>query len=238
MWTLDYALQMAAVGYSAAFLHTRERGVSYNIVQPPSAAGESWATNTPYYALLAAYEILQAPDGNHVVDLLVPAQAMAGTNATSAWLAGYAVYTNASALNRVVLFNYANTTDEAATFTLSGDIFPPQTRTNVTVKFMTASNSNETTRVSWGGQTMNGVRDGQLVDGGDANQVLDCGEGCNVRVNGSSVAVLFVGGVPAAAATPTTPDASRESGSTSEGAKVGCSLLCVAVVLCLALLSS
>ena len=44
LWSADYALQLAAVGYSGAYLHTRERGVTYNLFDPPDApaGGPGW----------------------------------------------------------------------------------------------------------------------------------------------------------------------------------------------------
>src|SRR6266567_1759006 len=72
LWTIDYALQMASVGYSAAYLHTRERGVSYNVFSPPGGPNGSpgpWTTNPPFYGLLVTAEALRSTNGSIVVDL-------------------------------------------------------------------------------------------------------------------------------------------------------------------------
>ncbi|KAH9931763.1 hypothetical protein B0H21DRAFT_781014 [Amylocystis lapponica] len=93
LWTADYALQLASVGYSNAFLHTRELGVSYNLFDYPAGANDTWTTNPPFYALLAVAEALEGTNGSVVVDLNVQ-NSMADPNAS---VAGYAVYDGSAA---------------------------------------------------------------------------------------------------------------------------------------------
>ena len=108
IWTVDYALQMASVGYSAAYLHTRERGVTYNLFDPPNgpagALGD-WTTNPSFYAYFPLAEALQATNGSKVVDLNIQNSVTDKT----ATVAGYAIYDVVSSnVNRIVLFNFEN----------------------------------------------------------------------------------------------------------------------------------
>ena len=73
LWAMDYALQLASVGYSGAFIHTRERGVSYNLFDPPPNGDESagWTTGSTYYALLPVAEALSSSskNGSYIKDM-------------------------------------------------------------------------------------------------------------------------------------------------------------------------
>lgn len=185
LWTADYALQMASVGYSAAYLHTREAGISYNLFAPPNGS-TSWTTNPPYYALLAVAEALQSPNGSIVVDLNL-SNSMSDYNAT---VSGYSIY-NAqnSSIQRIVLFNYANT---SAAFTFPANT--SESQTNMTIKYLAAPSVTEKTQISWGGETLAGVGDGILASSSSstANVVMDCTKGCTVDVPGPAMAVLLV----------------------------------------------
>ncbi|KAG6895418.1 hypothetical protein C0992_001380 [Termitomyces sp. T32_za158] len=207
LWTIDYALQMAAVGYSAAYLHTRERGISYNLFTPPDGPNSNpgdWVTNPPYYALIATAEALQAADGvgNIVVDLDI-AKSKTDTKAT---VAGYAVYdSKGSSVEQFVLFNYANvsnfpdTSTATATFSLPANAFAATRRTGVTVKYLSASGLAEKYNIAWGGQSLVGVGNGILQDNNATwvipNQQLDCTDGCSVSVPAAAMAVVFAGEV-------------------------------------------
>jgi hypothetical protein len=195
LWTADYALQLASLGYTAAYIHTRERGTVYNVVESPDGpAGSSgaWTTLPPYYALLAVSEALMSENGSIVVDLHI-GNVQGNPNST---VAAYAVYHAAnSTVNRVVLFNYANGT--ASQFTLPADIFPGSVNTNVTVKYLTAPNALEKIAITWGGGTFAGAGDGEIVPatgpGTATNQQLDCSKGCTVNVPGPGMALVSVG---------------------------------------------
>ncbi|KAG6869333.1 hypothetical protein C0993_000086 [Termitomyces sp. T159_Od127] len=207
LWTIDYALQMAAVGYSAAYLHTRERGISYNLFAPPDGPNGipgDWVTNPPYYALIATAEALQTTDGigSVVVDLNI-ANSKTDKKAT---VAGYAVYdSKGSSVEQFVLFNYANvsnfpdTSAATATFSLPASAFITSNKTGVTVKYLSASGLAEKYNIAWGGQSLAGVGNGILQDNNATwvvqNQQLECTNGCSVSVPGAAMAVVFAGGV-------------------------------------------
>lgn len=196
LWIVDYALQLASLGYSAAYVHTRERGIVYNIFESPegpAGSNSAWTTLPPYYAMLAVSEALLSENGSVVVDLHI---GNVTTNASTT-VAAYAVYHAVnSTVNRVVLFNYANGT--ASQFTLPSNIFPGFTITNVTVKYLTAPNALEKVAITWGGGTFAGVGDGKLVPatglGTVVNKQFDCSNGCTVNVSGPGMALVCVGG--------------------------------------------
>ncbi|KAG6887852.1 hypothetical protein C0995_012217 [Termitomyces sp. Mi166 len=207
LWTVDYALQMASVGYSAAYLHTRERDISYNLFTPPEGPNGGpgdWVTNPPYYALIATAETLQTTDGagGVVVDLNI-ANSKTDKKAT---VAGYAIYdSKGSTVERFVLFNYANVStfpnpsSANATFALPANAFSGSTqKTGVVVKFLSASGLDEKLNIAWGGQSLVGVGNGTLKDNAASwavpNQQIDCSKGCSVNVPPASMAVVFVGG--------------------------------------------
>ncbi|KAG6831387.1 hypothetical protein H0H92_010989 [Tricholoma furcatifolium] len=206
MWTVDYALQMASVGYSAAYLHTRERGISYNMFVPPAGPDGSpgdWTTNPPYYSLLVTAEALSSSDGagGVVVDLNI-SNSMSDTSATTA---GYVVYdSKGMTVNQFVLFNYANVSNFAtpsaatATFSLPADAFSGD-KTSITVKYLSASSLMEEYNIAWGGQSLVGVGNGTLVDDTASwvvpNQQINCADGCSVDVPATALAVVFAGGV-------------------------------------------
>ncbi|KAG6854881.1 hypothetical protein C0991_012071 [Blastosporella zonata] len=201
LWTVDYALQMAAVGYTAAYLHTRERGISYNLFTPPdgpNGALGDWVTNPPYYALIVTAEALQTTDGagGIVVDLNI-ANSKINNNATSA---GYAVYDSQGVtVQQFVLFNYANISNFAnasaatATFALPASAFTR--KKGITVKFLSASNMYEATDIAWGGQSLAGVGNGTFENNNSSwvipNQLLDCTHSCSLDVPAAAMAIVF-----------------------------------------------
>ncbi|KAH0587765.1 hypothetical protein H2248_006522 [Termitomyces sp. 'cryptogamus'] len=206
LWTVDYALQMAAVGFSAAYLHTRERGISYNLFTPPDGPNGNpgnWVTNPPYYALIATAEALQTTDGvgSVVVDLNI-ANSKTDKKAT---VAGYAVYdSKGSAVEQIVLFNYANVSNfpdpsaATATFALPASAFSAMKKTEIPVKFLSASGLTEKYNIAWGGQSLIGIGNGIFQDNNATwaipNQQLDCTNGCSVSVPAAAMAVVFAGG--------------------------------------------
>ncbi|KAJ7098333.1 hypothetical protein C8R44DRAFT_888957 [Mycena epipterygia] len=214
-------LVLTSVGYSAAYLHTRERGISYNLVTPPAGgngAPGNWTTNPPYYALLAVAEALRTDSGGIVVDLDL------GSSPTDQQ-AGYAVYDarNGSA-TRLVLFNYAAA---PARFDLPASLFANRTVKSALVKFLVAaSGARETTEIAWGGKTFAGVGDGlSAVDAAWAplNENLECVRGCSFDASAVSLAVVFLDNAqfaaipasPGLASRPSGPPAAEPSGSTN-----------------------
>lgn len=198
LWTIDYALQMAAAGYSAAYLHTRERGITYNLLSSPPGVdgnGGPWTTNPPYYALLVVAEALKSAGGSIVVDLNI-SRSMTDRQAT---VGGYAVYdAGDSSVQQIVLFNYANTTSTSETFSIPASAFTLGSKNDVVVKYLAASSIHEQVDISWGGQTLAGVGNGTLR--GDAtwatpDRHIDCTNGCSVDIPAPGLAVLFLNGV-------------------------------------------
>lgn len=200
LWTVDYALQMASVqvGYSAAYIHTREAGISYNLMTPPSSKSDSdsedhgWTTNPPFYALIATAEILQSDTSVKVVDLNVGGSKQ---NKTSD-VAGYAIYDVLdSSLTRVVLFNFAKS---KAAFTLPNSTITAAKSPNLQVKFLSSNDLDEKQKIAWGGLTYDGVKDGQAVNAPEnstwakTDVELDCSKNCTLDVQGPAMAVLFL----------------------------------------------
>lgn len=180
LWTIDYSLQLASVGYSAMYLHTTERGTPSNLFDYPDE-GSSFMTRPIHYAYHPVLLALQSYNGSKVVDLNVDGD----TNAA------YAVYdSNTSDLYRVVLINYAG---NGTTFTLPSSVGG----NNVTVGNLTASSPEETSLITWAGQTWANSQDGQPA-GEQEYQSLDCASGCDVQVPGpGAIVVMFNKQLPA-----------------------------------------
>jgi len=173
LWTVDYSLQLASVGYSAVYLHTEERGTPSNLFDYPDE-GSTFTTRPVHYAYHPVLLALQSHNGSKVVDLNVDGP----TNAA------YAVYdSKTSDLYRMVLINYAGS---ESTFTLPNSVGG----SNVTVGYLTAPNPQETSNITWAGQTWQSSQDGQPT-GRREYQGLACSAGCDVRVPGPGVAVVM-----------------------------------------------
>lgn len=205
---------MASVGYSAAYIHTRESGISYNLVTPPSTPNGPWTANPPFYSLITMAEILQSDNMVKVVDLDV-----GGSKSNAqAGVAGYGVYdaTN-STLIKVVLFNYQNSSNQ---FSLTDHFSIANDNVGATVKFLSASGSSENMNISWAGQTYLKVGNGTSIAApsgsswASPDQSLDCSSGCSVSLAGPSMAVLFLTRAPSSGE-PTTSSNSNSGGSTS-----------------------
>ncbi|KAJ4485502.1 hypothetical protein J3R30DRAFT_1367050 [Lentinula aciculospora] len=191
LWSIDYALQLASIGYTAAYIHTREQGISYNLVTPPNLSEVntgSWTTDPPFYALIVTAEILASSNGSIVADL----NASTDANAT---IGAYAIYdaTNSS-LNRVAVFNYGTDSIE---FRLPGGIKATNPK-NALVKYLSASSIAEKYDIAWGEQTFVGAVNGKPVSANTSsgwvytNQDLDCSDGCIVTVPGPSLSVVLL----------------------------------------------
>lgn len=221
LWTADYALQMASVGYSGAYLHTREPGVSYNIFDPPHSfpgGPGTWTTNTNFYAMLAVTEALQNANGTRVVDLNID-------NSQSDYAAvhaGYALYDkNTGAPHALALFNYANASAQSTDFALPKDFFAAGAGP-VMVRYLSAPTATETANVTWGNFTYSGVGDGMPVAATTqwTDRTYACADGCTVQVPGPGMAVVFITGPPSTTnTTGTTSSPSGTSSGGSDGAK-------------------
>lgn len=241
LWTLDYALQLATVGFTAAYVHTRERGVSYNIIDPPTPAGApgKWDTLPVFYAMLVAPEVFGAGNASRIVDLNVDnGMWTAGPDG-----AGYAAYDAGSgAVARLALFNYANAStgaDGAKAFALPKDLFANASALagadakQVRVKYLSAASETEKWDISYGGLTYNGVGDGVPVadkSGRPTEAIVDCSEGCSIAVPAPGMAVVFVSGETSfsgasasGSASATNPSSTSTAGSNSGAVATGVS---------------
>ncbi|KAJ7480122.1 hypothetical protein B0H11DRAFT_2026611 [Mycena galericulata] len=193
LWTIDYALQMASVGYSQAYIHTREEGIPYNLLAPPLGPAGSpgpWTTNAPYYALLVMAEGLLTDQGGIVADLDLGGST---TNA-QANSSAYAVYNAGNnTVSRLMIFNYGNTSTE---FALPSSVFSASG--TALVKFLAAATPSETTDISWGGETWGpGVTDGKSAltpswAVPNVNLTSCSTSGCSFTAPGPSLSVVFL----------------------------------------------
>ncbi|EJF62805.1 hypothetical protein BD309DRAFT_1015125 [Dichomitus squalens] len=214
LWTTDYALQMAAVGYAGAYLHTRERGVTYNLFDPPAGpAGNAgaWTTNAPYYGMLPVYEALESSSGSRVVDLNVKNGMYDATQVHAA----YAIYDGAdSTVRSLVVINYKNASGTTSDYAIDPS-FIPATNSSITIRTLAAPSVAERTNIAWGGQTWAGVGDGNPVPATFAGSVPDktiaCAGGCTIQVPGPGLAVIFVGNNPANSANATSNNGAHSS---------------------------
>jgi len=221
MWGVDYALQLASVGYSGAYLHTRERGVTYNLFDPPAgvAAGAgAWTTNPTFYTYLPMSEALQGTNGSRVLDLNIQNSSSDATQS----VAGYSIYDSVSNTpHHLVLFNFANATGAPVDFTFPANMFASTPNTNVSVRYLTAPNVNEKFNIAWGNLTWNGVGDGVPVTATGsyvkADESIACEQGCTISVPGPALAVVYIGGFDALSAANTSSSPSSSS-SNSTGA--------------------
>jgi len=184
LWSVDYAVQMATVGYSAAYLHTRERSVSYNLFNYPGDGVDGWITEPTYYSYFPILQGLQSHNGSRVVDL--------GLGDDSA--AGYGIYDKeTSELYRMILINYQDGNGPV-------DFVIPATGSpragggkNATVKFLTATSIHEEFDISWSGKTWKGVVDGNPVASGrdtDLAQV-DISASYTIKIPSPGLAVVM-----------------------------------------------
>ncbi|KAF8213714.1 hypothetical protein K438DRAFT_1661955 [Mycena galopus ATCC 62051] len=194
LWTIDYSLQMATVGYTQAYIHTREPGIAYNILAPPAGPPGSagpWTTNSPYYSLLVMPEALRTDHGGVVVDLNLGGSTT-NVNATSS---AYAVYNMGNnTVSRLIIFNYANSSQE---FALPSSVF--SSSGTALVKFLAAATPEEEINISWGGESWSGpqVTDGKTTikpSWATPNQNLTgCStNGCSFTAPGPSLAMVFL----------------------------------------------
>ncbi|KAF8333159.1 uncharacterized protein EI90DRAFT_3122222 [Cantharellus anzutake] len=90
MWTIDYVLSLAVNNWTAAYIHTREAGISYNLINPPNPRNSAWSVGPQYYSLLFLAEALQGVPGDHSGSVIVADLNLPTTTTVS--LAGYAIY--------------------------------------------------------------------------------------------------------------------------------------------------
>ncbi|KAF8307205.1 uncharacterized protein EI90DRAFT_3297843 [Cantharellus anzutake] len=201
MWTIDFVLSLAINNVTAAYIHTREVGISYNLINPPNPRNPAWSVGPQYYSMLFLAEALKGvpgdPSGSVIVaDLNLP-------TSTTASLAGYAIYDQkGEILQRIVLINYGDirTTDCSArpafTFTVPPSILPASNNRTLSTKYFTGGCVTETNAsvLTWGGQAVGG--DGMLSLGLPApnESVIACSQGCEVSVPSPSVVLINLDG--------------------------------------------
>ena len=188
LWGVDYTLQLATVGYSAAHLHTRERNITYNLYDYPGDGVDAWTTLPMFYSYLPVLNALQSHNGSRVVDLNLE-DSMAKTGATNA---AYGVYdATTSDLYRMVFISFADGGGSVQYTIPQGAL--PQTGRNVTVRYLTAPSIQEKWDINWGGKTWKGAKDGLPLDATTGQDVsLDCSAGCTVNVPSPGLALVLV----------------------------------------------
>ncbi|KAJ7922990.1 hypothetical protein B0H13DRAFT_2655337 [Mycena leptocephala] len=215
LWSVDYALQMAVVGYAQAYIHTREGGISYNLlappVGPPGTAG-AWTTNSPYYSLLVMAEALRTDHGAIVADLNLGGSST-NPNVTNS---AYAVYNQGNkTVSRLIIFNYANSSQD---FALPGSVF--SSSGTATVKFLAAATPEEETNISWGGETWGpGVTDGKSTlkpswATPNVNLTGCSSSGCMFTAPGPSLAMVFLDDTQNTVVTTQTPTTTGDNSTT------------------------
>ncbi|KAI1786674.1 hypothetical protein LXA43DRAFT_975650 [Ganoderma leucocontextum] len=224
LWTADYALQMASVGYSGAYLHVRERGVTYNMFDPPAGvagATGAWTTNAPFYGMLPVAAALQSTNGSRVVDLNIK-NSMADASQVHA---GYAIYDGSeSTVHSLVIINFKNVSGTMSDYAIDPS-FIPASHGNITIRYLAASSIAEKTDIAWGGQTYAGVGDANPVQATFASSVADktvsCTGGCTIQVPGPGLAVVFVGESDASATNSTGTTSNNGNNQTSSSKNSG-----------------
>jgi hypothetical protein len=206
MWTIDYALQLASINYSSAYIHTREAGITYNLFDPPAtgASNGGWITGPPYYALLAVAEALHTFSGAVVVDLNIDSSMTANSSA----VAGYAVYDN-GVPQKLVLFNFSGS------------------QRAVAVRYLTAPSVTEKTAITWDGMTVDGTG---ILQGKNTTVLVECGQGCSLEVPAPGVAVVYLDSSQAASYLPL-PNSVSATVKATLGAQISSFLF--TLVLCL-----
>ena len=227
LWSIDYAMQLSAVGYSAAYLHTRERNVSYNLFSYPGDGVDGWITKPVYYSYFPILHAFQSHNGSRVIDL--------GLNDNST--AGYAIYDqNTSELYRMILINFKDGNGTV-------DFVIPATSSpragggkNATVKYLSATSIREGSDISWSGKTWKGVTDGKPVASGrdgDLTQV-DISASYTLKIPSPGLAVVrfekpLSSGEPSGGGnsntSPSGGNTSGNGGGTSSALAVGSSVI-------------
>ncbi|TFL06927.1 hypothetical protein BDV98DRAFT_519354 [Pterulicium gracile] len=216
LWALDVGLQAAALNYSAAYMHTRELGVRYNLFDPPTAETSylpNWRTGSPYYSGLVMSEVF-SPDGSIVVDVSNSTHLQASSNSSSSLpsfrldeTAAYAIYDKGgSARGKMVLINYSgggpskepvtfripsSTSDSSRAFAYRLLVAPSATsRTPES----TDGNFGEESEITWAGQFVGS--NGELVGGQVTQEIAPCtggsGEECVVEIEVPSPGAVVV----------------------------------------------
>ncbi|EJU05947.1 hypothetical protein DACRYDRAFT_102907 [Dacryopinax primogenitus] len=223
LWVIDYSLQLATRGYTAAHIHTREPGVSYNVFSPPNTSYSSSLVSSPAVGSAEAATALQQLEsgwstGVTYWPLLVLAEALnppsaANSTSTSSGLpytapldlglpdsaAGYALYTSPSwSLASLVLINYASSNvSYSLPANLSGYLPAfgnSSAGLGMRIKYLLAGDTQSVLpEISWAGQGMSPAGDGSLLGGEVVQDQL-----CTADTAGAGGCVVVVPGPGAA----------------------------------------
>jgi hypothetical protein len=214
LWGIDYSLQLASVGYSAAYLHTRERNISYNLYDYPGDGVNDWTTLPMFYSYLPILNALQSYNGSKVVDLNLE-NSMTKANGTDA---AYGIYdATTSELYRLAFISFADGGGNTQYTIPQGTL--PNTGHNITVRYLTAPSTQEKWNITWGGKTWKGTSDGNPVDAPAGQDLrLDCSAGCTINVPNPGLALVLVNkalpqGAPSGGGNDNTSGDSKESGA-------------------------
>ncbi|OAX41921.1 hypothetical protein K503DRAFT_734703 [Rhizopogon vinicolor AM-OR11-026] len=185
LWAIDSGLQFAASNMSAAYLHTREYQVLYNLFDPPTpdtSVLPGWRTGSPYYAALFLAETFIS-DGTVVLDLNLDNSTL---NPEST-VAAYGLYDPSStALRRLVLINYNRS--QTQSFSISANI-----TSSIGMRVLSAPTVEERVDIRWAGQIVGPNGD---LQGNQTTQYMNCGQGCNVLVPGPGAALVLLDETP------------------------------------------
>jgi len=153
MWSIDYALNMAANNFSNALFHVGGVSDYYNPFTAPAtnqSRFRQWTISNTFYAALIVAETLGSSGQARVVDL--------GLNGNSPLEAGYAIYEGGSP-SRVALFNYNSDPSGASNYTayisVGGNSTgqPNATPSSVQVKYYLAPSIVDKYNSTWAGQS-------------------------------------------------------------------------------------
>ncbi|KAH9914075.1 uncharacterized protein BXZ73DRAFT_81751 [Epithele typhae] len=194
LWALDYGLTMAASNFSHALLHVGGQNVYYNpftAIPTNESAYHDWTVGPIFYSVLAVGETLGTTGTAQIIDLW--------PNSKSIYTPGYAIYEKGQ-LARMALFNYMTDPTGAAAYTISVAIGggttgqPAGTPATLRVKYLKADSVGTKYNITWGGQTMGGMKaaDGR-IKGEEALETITCNTDntCNIRVPAPGFALVY-----------------------------------------------
>lgn len=187
MWIIDYTLSLTVYNYTSVYLHTREAGTVYNVFDP--ASNGDWTIGPPYYSLLVLTEALRSVDS----DGSVIVSDLGLTKIASSYVAGYVVYdATGTKPQRLVLFNFGDRSSSTSGMPTVSFNIPPELAKDgkVTTKYLAAPSISEKTKITWGGQGVDGK--GVLSTGNPSSQVpsVSCSNGCTVGVPGPGIVLV------------------------------------------------
>jgi len=152
LWAIDWAMTMAANGFTSALFHVGGQNAYYNAFTPPPGSqikyGAQWTVGAVYYSALVMAEVIGRSNLSQISDI---------TTVNNASM--YAVYEN-GAPTKVALLNFVTDTTGASTYhavisvgggsTGTSNAIPSQ----VQVKYFLAPSVSSHTNLTWAGQSL------------------------------------------------------------------------------------